>query len=352
MPRVSISLRSLASSTGFSLGTVSMALRDDPRISPDTRAVILRAAERLGYTPDPLLAGRMIHIRRRSKSARPAVKLAHIIAWDRPETYYAFAPFRDFREGAAARAREFGYELEDFLLDEVHMPPARLAAILRTRAIPGVLLAPVQYPDAIQERIAAGGDWLRLDFAAYATIGHTIPLARISRTVHDHTAALEVACARLAERGYRRIGLALSEIMHQRVRGRWLAGWVCAHRDPSKAPRPLVSTGLDRSSVFDPWIAKEKPDAIVTCDWDAVRAHLRRLKLRVPGDIGLVDLQRPPENSPRAAIDQSDHEVGAAAIDIILAQINRHERGEPAIPKTVLVPGRWIEGPTVRPPPV
>ena len=54
----------------------------------------------------------------------------------------------------------------------------------------------------------------------------------------------------------------------------------------------------------------------------------------------------------RAAIDQASREVGAAAVDIILGQINRHERGAPAIPKTVLIPGRWIEGRTVRPPPV
>jgi LacI family transcriptional regulator len=342
------SLRSLAALTGFSLGTVSMALRDDPRIAPRTRALILKTAASRGYTPDPLLAGRMNGIRRRSAS-RAAVKLAHVVAWNRLESYYEFAPFRDFRSGAAARAAEFGYELEDFLLDEILMSPQRLAGILRTRSIPGVLLAPVQRPELIRARLASGQPWLPLDFTAYATIGHSLDLPRVSRTVHDHAGALELACAQLHARGYRRIGLVLSEIMHRRVHGRWLAGWVCAQTDPFNAPRPLIPPDLADASRFDAWLRREKPDAIITCDWNAVQLHLERLRLRAPGDLGLVDLQRLSTDSPRAAVDQCNHEVGAAAIDVILAQINRHERGEPAIPKTVLVPGRWVEGPSLLP---
>ncbi|MET0261481.1 MAG: LacI family DNA-binding transcriptional regulator [Rariglobus sp.] len=342
------SLRSLAALTGFSLGTVSMALRDDPRIAPKTKELILRTAATRGYAPDPLLAGRMNQVRRRSTDSRPAVKLAHVIAWDRAEAYYEFGPFCDFRAGAAARAKEFGYELEDYLLDDIVMHPQRLAGILRTRAISGVLVAPVQRPHVIDARLAAGETWLDLDFAAYSTIGHTVGLPRISRTVHDHAGALELACARLAERGYKRIGLVLSEIMHERVRRRWLAGWVCAQTDLVNAPQPLISSQLKAADIFDRWLDREGPDVIVTCDWDTVSAHLRRHRLKIPSDIGLVDLQSLSANTPRAAVDQCNHEVGAAAIDIILAQINRHERGAPAIPKTVLVPGRWVEGPSVR----
>ncbi|WP_162525245.1 LacI family DNA-binding transcriptional regulator [Rariglobus hedericola] len=342
------SLRSLATLTGFSLGTVSMALRDDPRIAPKTRELILRTATAQGYKPDPLLAGRMNHIRRRSATRAP-VKLAHVVAWNHLGSYYEFGPFRDFKAGAAARAAEFGYEFEDFLLDDVFMHPQRLAGILRTRSVPGVLIAPVQRPEIIHARLAAGDPWLKLDFTAYATIGYTLNLPRISRTVHDHAAAVEMACLKLSSRGYRRIGLVLSEIMHTRVHRRWLAGWVCSQADLSKAPRPLIAGNLTDPAVFDRWLKREKPDVIITCDWDTVSAHLQRLRLGTPDDIGLVDLQWLSPDSARAAVDQSNHEVGAAAVDIILAQINRHERGEPAIPKTVLVPGRWIEGPSIRP---
>lgn len=326
-----------------------MALRGDPKIADKTRDLILKAAAAQGYAPDPLLARRMNHIRLRATSTRAPVKIAHVIAWDRQEAYYEFGPYRDFRAGAAARARDFGYELEDFLLDDVYMHPQRLSGILRTRAVSGALLAPVQRPDAIHARLAAGTPWLNLDFTAYSTIGYTLNLPRVSRTVHDHAGALELACLQLAARGYKRIGLVLTDILHLRVRGRWLAGWVCSQPDLYAAPKPLISTQLGNARAFDRWLTEEKPDVIVTCDWDAVRVHLDRLKLNTPDDIGLVDLQWLSPGTSRAAVDQSNHEVGAAAVDIIIAQINRHERGEPAIPKTVLVPGRWVDGPSVRP---
>ena len=349
MPKDSPSLRSLAALTGYSLGTVSMALRGDHRISEATRALILGAADQRGYTPDALFARRMAHVRQRVRG-HTAIKLAHVVAWRRLEDFYFNPPLRDFREGAADRASEYGYELEDFHLDETSMSPVRLAGILRARAIPGVLLAPV-------EQLAAdfhannGRARPELDFTAYATIGYTVNIPNISRTVHDHAGALELACAQLRARGYRRIGLVLSENMHRRVHGRWLAGWVCAQAAPFEAPRPLVSHDLGNARRFDRWLASEKPDAIVTSDWDEVLAHLKRGGLRAPDDLGLVDLQGSAATPDRACIDQCGREVGAAAIDIIIGQINRHERGAPSIPKTVLVTGRWVEGPTVRPPP-
>jgi LacI family transcriptional regulator len=347
MPQPPLTLRALAKLTGYSLGTVSMSLRGDLRISENTRALILGAADRLGYTPDALFARRMAHVRQRALGHAP-IKLAHVVAWSRLEDFYANPPLRDFRDGAADRAAEYGYELEDFHLDEASMSRLRLAGILRARSIPGVLLAPTEQLSASLNP-NEGDDRPELDFTAYATIGYTVNIPHISRTVHDHAGALELACTQLRARGYSRIGLVLSQNMHHRVHGRWLAGWVCAQSDPFDSPRPLVSRDLGKASVFDRWLAQEKPDALITADWDVVLAHLKRLGLQTPGDLGLVDLQGSSATT-HAAIDQSSREVGAAAVDIIIGQINRHERGAPSIPKTVLVPGRWIEGPTVRPP--
>lgn len=338
------SLRELADFSGYSLGTVSMALRGDPRVAQDTRELILKVAKERGYEPDPLLAGRMGRTRRREARRREPVKLAHLVAWNRYESYYAFAAFREFRDGASARARDFGYELEDFLLNDSEMGAARLAAILRTRACPGVLIAPVQRPTA--ERLAAGLGWPDLDFAACSTIGYTLDSSRVSRVVHDHAGAAEMACARLAALGRERVGLVLTEVMHRRVRGRWLAGWVCAQSEVLAAPRPLVLGALDGAREVAEWLAREKPDAVVTCDWGAASAACRMSGLRPGRDIDLVDLQWSAGGEARAGIDQCNSDVGAAAVEIILGQIGRHERGVPSIPKTVLIQGRWTDGPT------
>ena len=38
--------------------------------------------------------------------------------------------------------------------------------------------------------------------------------------------------------------------------------------------------------------------------------------------------------------------------EIVVGQIHRFERGIPARPTMTLIEGTWVEGPTVRPPPV
>lgn len=51
-PRSPIRLKDIAQRTGFSANTVSLALRESPRIPAETREVIRRAAEELNYQPN------------------------------------------------------------------------------------------------------------------------------------------------------------------------------------------------------------------------------------------------------------------------------------------------------------
>ena len=52
MPNTTPRLKDIAEKTGFSTNTVSLALRDSPRIPTETRAVIRRAADELNYQPN------------------------------------------------------------------------------------------------------------------------------------------------------------------------------------------------------------------------------------------------------------------------------------------------------------
>jgi len=52
--RSTIRLKDIAEKTGFSANTVSLALRDSPRIPAETREVIRRAAEALNYQPNQI----------------------------------------------------------------------------------------------------------------------------------------------------------------------------------------------------------------------------------------------------------------------------------------------------------
>ena len=52
MPKSVARLKDIAAQTGFSVNTVSLALRGSPRIPDETRALILQAAERMNYLPN------------------------------------------------------------------------------------------------------------------------------------------------------------------------------------------------------------------------------------------------------------------------------------------------------------
>ncbi len=54
MGRDTVKLKDIAAATGFSTNTVSLALRESPRIPESTREVIKKAASKLNYTPNQI----------------------------------------------------------------------------------------------------------------------------------------------------------------------------------------------------------------------------------------------------------------------------------------------------------
>ena len=65
-----MSVRRIAVSLGVSPATVSMALRNDPKIPLATRRRVQKAADCIGYRPDAKIAERMSRIRHH-RSVRP-----------------------------------------------------------------------------------------------------------------------------------------------------------------------------------------------------------------------------------------------------------------------------------------
>jgi len=338
----------IAERCGFGQSTVSMALRNDPRIPGATRAIILAAATQLGYRPDPHFARLMAGVKRR-KVQRQAQPLAYVILWKSAQDHYLYRTYREYREGAQGRALEFGYTLEDFVVNQEGITPKRLHAIMRTRVIPGMLIAPAHLSNL---RAGLHGLDIKLPTADYAlsTIGFTLAHPAVNRATHDHALGTELVVEQLRKKKIRRIGLVCSRTTHVRVEGRWLAGFLLAQEElPARdRVRPLIADNIHDAEAFDAWFRQEKPEVIVAVEMDEVQRHLDRLRLLVPRDISLAHLDISGDSPAYAGIVQHNQAIGAAAFDLLLAQILRNERGVPVTRKTVMIEGSWQDGPTIR----
>jgi len=345
-----VTTRMLAQRCGYGQSTVSMALRNDPRIPEETRALILGVARQMGYQPDPHFARMMSDVKRRQVN-RQAQVLAYVILWDQAEDHFLYRTYREYREGASTRAAEFGYALEDFVVNVHGITPRRLGAILRTRVIPGMIVAPVAVPD-----LTAGLHGLHIELpceeVAISTIGYTLDFPEVNRAMHDHALGTERAVEELRKRGFRRIGFVCSRASHIRVKGRWLAGYLLGQEElpPEERLRALIIDEINNPAAFDEWLQRERPEVIVAAEINEVRRHLVRLDLRVPDDISLAHLDINGDAPDYAGIIQRNVAIGAAAFDLLLAQILRNERGIPPIRKSVMIDGWWQDGPTLRVP--
>ena len=62
--------------------------------------------------------------------------------------------------------------------------------------------------------------------------------------------------------------------------------------------------------------------------------------------VAFASLDRYPEDESFAGIDQAHEQIGSTVVDLIVAQVNRNERGVPPYSKMVLIEGSWVDGPS------
>ena len=140
-------LRSLAAEAGISPMTVSLALRNHPRIPVATRERIRKLAKQRGYTPDPQIAALMQHLRTRRPARLQSVIAALTTMPGRRTNRYSEVIARSARE----RAAELGFGFDQILLGPYLDRAGSLNRVLRARGIDGVVMLPMIEPIELDE---------------------------------------------------------------------------------------------------------------------------------------------------------------------------------------------------------
>ncbi|MDR2675551.1 MAG: LacI family transcriptional regulator [Opitutaceae bacterium] len=343
-------LQQIADHLGVSKTAMSLALRDQPRISAGLKKRVRQAASALGYTPNALVAAHMAHLRRR-RAPRYQATLALVLSWSRAQIRQSVAGelYRLYRRGVFERAAQLGYVVEEFSLaaggldspgDAGVLEAGRLAVVLKSRGIHGVVAAPVPVP---------GGrlDFAWADFAAVA-LGYSIGAPDLHRACQDAFSGMGCALAEVAARGYRRPGLVLAKEDDARVNHLALARFLAWQRTEGAAePVPELLLEEQRADLVVRWFRRHRPDAVISSSAQ-VCAWLREAGVRVPRDAGFASTFWLPVLKGLSGVYENYDLIGASAVDMLVGQLHRNERGVPAEPKHTLLPVRWMDGGTLR----
>ncbi len=331
-------MRELAALAGCSQTTVSLALRNHPRISPAMRERILAIAQRIGYTRDPLVSTLMTQLRS-SRKVRAVEKLAMLTWWDTPGARHT-SRGRALHDGIYGRAHHLGYEIEEFWAREPRMTLARLGRILHARSIRGLI-----FMSMLHARGRVTMDWKHF---ASAVVGHTILKPGLHHVAHGLYHGMMLTLRNLKRLGYTRVGyvnLIDQDDMNNNVSLSAYMGYQSRVK-PDEIIPPLLTPVWDKRRLAA-WIKKYKIQAVVSNMHDVLDL-LRQIGLRVPDDIGFSSLDCLPSEDACAGIDLRRGEIGAKLVDLVVEQLQNNEFGLPAVPKTVTIEAVWCDGNTLK----
>lgn len=340
-----VSLREIAKQCGVTRMAVSLALRNKQGVSEATRKQVLKVAKQMGYAPDPEVAKLMSRIRAKAPAEAKAC-LALLTSGARPAEWMLSVTERKYVEGAIARAREYGYRVEEFWRNEPGMSPARLSSILWNRGIEGLIIAPLQGLLPSKEART-----VELDYKLFAVveISETVESPDLDRSMHDQYTAMLKLLEELVRLNYRRLSLVLQSELDERVNGKWTAAYLrYRHLQPDLDLAPPLVLPKPNQKEFDRWFDKHQPEVLISVDRFGL--HLAQGRgLRIPTDVAYATLDLDgdaAEISEVTGVDQNSHLVGAAAVDLLVAALHRGQRGIPAHPQRLEVEGTVRVGKT------
>jgi LacI family transcriptional regulator len=347
----------VAAAAGVHVTTVSLAMRNHPRLPESTRRRIQRLAVRMGYRPDPVLRA-LIAYRGQSMARRNAPTLAYVTNWNTRMGWKQVTAHPGFFSGAHRMADQLGYKLEHFWMREPGLSHGRLSAVFVARGIAGLIIASHgrEMGDALQF------DWrsfsaVKIDYFPHRPVLHNV--------TNNQCDTIRLAMQKVVAAGYRRIGFVMHRGWDHAVDHLWTAGYLCEqqHLPPDDRLPAHIFPGHDPiegwlneanapveadAGPFERWMETCRPDVVIS-KGSFVLPHLRRMGLRVPRDVAFVDVFLEDPDGTTAGVRQNHEEVGAVAVEILAGQLQHNKFGVPEIPTTTFVDGTWFDGATCPP---
>ncbi|GAB5561380.1 MAG: LacI family DNA-binding transcriptional regulator [Synoicihabitans sp.] len=343
-PRPIVSLRRVAEHIGVSVSTVSLALRDSPKISAARREEIKRVAKKMGYRIDNRVKGLMSHLRR-PRAQRAKSRIAVLVPELKRKDLANFPRVPAMLRGIHDMATTTGFEVEEVFLSERQQSNDQIRQELLDQKIKGLIVAP----------FASGVSKLDFDFSGFcaAAIGYSVIDPLLHRACPDYLKMMEEMLTMCVESGRTRVGLVM--IKHGGIGFKLFTSsylYFQSHleksaRIPMLAPR--VSPSATKARV-DPerlrrWLERHQPDVVIGAP--QVMTAIKNLGYVIPRDIGFASLDTEESPAGTAGANHSYDLVGQEAFKLMLTSLNLNLTGVPEHPRVVLVDSHLDPGKTL-----
>ncbi|MFA5687932.1 MAG: LacI family DNA-binding transcriptional regulator [Kiritimatiellales bacterium] len=335
-----VRMMDIAEKAGVSCTTVSLALKNHPRIGEATKTKILRICKQMGYQPDPA-----------------AQALAYKRSQTSSETYLGTLAFLTSESGAELRkrnkasslwdrqleqaCRNMGYRLDHFVVRSEEKEQRPLSRIMQSRGISGLLIH--GYHEEVRQ-------WA-LDWDRFAVVAQSASLHEhfVHNVLSSSYQDVYDAMMHLKGRGYNRPGYFFTP----RTPNAYTAGFSAAMETLNLSARvPKLAAKhtdyLEQKDEFLSWVKKYKPDVIVTSSGAEYIELLEKGGFRVPEDIGYLGLDVLPDTMHLSGLYQSRETTYKVIVDLIHGMLMRNELGIPEQPMCIQIPSSWNEGKTLR----
>jgi len=344
-----MTMRELARLAGVSQATISLALRNHPRISAATKARVARLVTKHKYVVDGKVRELMRTIRSHAEGA-PTACLGMITFY--PEEHPWLNTGRHvhlarLHRSMVKRAAELGYRVEPFWVKNPAMKVSRLSGIIESRGIQGLLsLGAPELEEEIPVELRRFV--IVTQGASIATKLHRI----INHFVHNSTLLL----TKLKERGYRRPGVVLQQYQDGR-NAHIMAGMYLyfARYLFDQLEIPILYSGETvEPAEINQWYRTHRPDVVIYSDhkkhYQPIVSYFEKSRLVVPRDVGLAVIDAAVHPEGVSGVRTSFEQMGFSAVDMLVSRLQQGEAGLPRIAKVECVEGDWVEGVTLRAP--
>lgn len=320
-----LTLDTIAQATNVSKATVSLALRDDPRITTDVKKKVQAMAAQFGYQRNAGLSV-LSDLRWRNHPTYPTLAVI-------TNTFEAQEPLRaSFKENAQKK----GYKLESFNLKK-YSNFKRLSDVLYARGIQGVILVNVNNPQALKRDF----DWKR--FAAVCCF-QKAPFPH--KVGPDRHVAANFTWQTVRRAGYERIGLVAPKKNEQHQ----VAPIAVALTQqfvylPKERQVPLfIKEPQMHPKAFRAWMKKHRPDAIIATDYRYYE-QIVNLGYSIPRDVAFALTRYSPEITESiAGTDYNLKAIGTHTIQLLDSLLRSFNFGFPETPLQLFTPVSWHEG--------